>query len=675
MDIYDLVQDSFKALPLGVLINKKALVVHGGLFEYEDVTISEITKINRKRELPRHKEIKTREDKLMEQLLWSDPQDTHGVKESARGAGIMFGPDITEVFMKKNGISLIVRSHEMMEEGYAKTHLGSLITVFSASNYCGCNTNKGAVLIFYGNRDVTQFEAKQYYADLLELGALEETYKAKISENCKEITVQMLKEKIHESRHNLFSAFSKLQEQRQEAENTAGVVSRLDWVNVMSEVLKLQLPWLKLQPYLAAVDPETGGINYMEFLDRYQIKAEGGSVLKKQWEKEVIHKICAKMYEGCRNIFLAFNECDTNHDGKLSYEELLAWLKKYEMDLTEHQGYELMRYLDKNKTGYIDLKEFVARLQDEYVHVQQEATGDTQEGTLLREAYEYVSQRLHRKSENGRDSIRTVFKKAFKAKKPHTLTHREFSRLLKSEFGHHFHKKQRLQIAEFLDNDHDGFICWSEFKSVFRSSSKKEDLNQWADALVERICSFFYHNSVELRYAFQAIDTNNSGKIDINEFKTALEALNVIVDGNSISESQIKKLFSAIDNDEDGTIDYQEFLQSFKLVDAAPKQHSMSLTSLPHKRSLDKTKAGFSSEKVISMTPPFDNERKESHKSEKRSKKEHKEHKTDKDKDRKDKEHKERKDKDKDHKEHKEHKDKEHKPRKEKSPELDSDPK
>jgi len=38
-----------------VVINKKALIVHGGLSEYEDVTLSEIGKINRKRELPRHK--------------------------------------------------------------------------------------------------------------------------------------------------------------------------------------------------------------------------------------------------------------------------------------------------------------------------------------------------------------------------------------------------------------------------------------------------------------------------------------------------------------------------------------------------------------------------------------------------------------------------------------------
>jgi len=36
------------------------------------------------------------------------------VKGNSRGAGIMFGPDITESFMKKNGISLIIRSHEMI---------------------------------------------------------------------------------------------------------------------------------------------------------------------------------------------------------------------------------------------------------------------------------------------------------------------------------------------------------------------------------------------------------------------------------------------------------------------------------------------------------------------------------------------------------------------------------
>jgi len=54
-----------------------------------------------------------------------------------RGCGIRFGPDLCEEFMKRNGFSLVVRSHESVDEGYEWWFDKKLITVFSASNYCG----------------------------------------------------------------------------------------------------------------------------------------------------------------------------------------------------------------------------------------------------------------------------------------------------------------------------------------------------------------------------------------------------------------------------------------------------------------------------------------------------------------------------------------------------------
>ena len=47
-------------------------------------------------------------------LLWSDPVLQPGLELNAdrRGVGTIFGPDITQGFMAKNGLALIVRSHE-----------------------------------------------------------------------------------------------------------------------------------------------------------------------------------------------------------------------------------------------------------------------------------------------------------------------------------------------------------------------------------------------------------------------------------------------------------------------------------------------------------------------------------------------------------------------------------
>ncbi|RVW98593.1 Serine/threonine-protein phosphatase 5 [Vitis vinifera] len=42
---------------------------------------------------------------------------------------------------------LVVRSHEVKDEGYEIEHDGKLITVFSAPNYCDQMGNKGALFV------------------------------------------------------------------------------------------------------------------------------------------------------------------------------------------------------------------------------------------------------------------------------------------------------------------------------------------------------------------------------------------------------------------------------------------------------------------------------------------------------------------------------------------------
>ena len=58
------------------------------------------------------------------ELLWSDPQPEPGRAPSKRGVGIQFGPDVTENFLKRNGLELIIRSHEVKQEGYTSDHGG-----------------------------------------------------------------------------------------------------------------------------------------------------------------------------------------------------------------------------------------------------------------------------------------------------------------------------------------------------------------------------------------------------------------------------------------------------------------------------------------------------------------------------------------------------------------------
>ncbi|KAH7533758.1 hypothetical protein FEM48_Zijuj04G0165700 [Ziziphus jujuba var. spinosa] len=136
----ELFAEVFCCLPLAHVINEKIFVVHGGLFSVDGVKLSDIRAIDRFCEPP--------EEGLMCELLWSDPQPNLGRGPSKRGVGLAFGADVTKRFLQENNLDLVVRSHEVKDEGYEIEHDGKLITVFSAPNYCDQMGNKGAFIRF-----------------------------------------------------------------------------------------------------------------------------------------------------------------------------------------------------------------------------------------------------------------------------------------------------------------------------------------------------------------------------------------------------------------------------------------------------------------------------------------------------------------------------------------------
>lgn len=187
----------FKNLPLAALINRQTLVLHGGLFRKK--------RISGKRKHSDEFYLGSLEDlragskggldpsgvgqsQLAADVLWSDPSHEPGFTENyGRGIGMVFGPDITETFLRENGLKLIVRSHEgpdaremrpempTMNEGYTKDHItehGTLMTIFSAPDYpqfVSPDTqryeNKAAVIVLSGPEYSTP-EIKQYEAIL-----------------------------------------------------------------------------------------------------------------------------------------------------------------------------------------------------------------------------------------------------------------------------------------------------------------------------------------------------------------------------------------------------------------------------------------------------------------------------------------------------------------------------
>jgi len=115
-DVYYSVALCFRELYVCSLFEGSLFMVHGGV-PARPITLSSLTKASQELD-------------LLEELLWNDPMAYEGVEPSPRGAGLLFGPDVTERFLKSIGVKVIIRAHEPCE-GYEVLHGGKLITIFS----------------------------------------------------------------------------------------------------------------------------------------------------------------------------------------------------------------------------------------------------------------------------------------------------------------------------------------------------------------------------------------------------------------------------------------------------------------------------------------------------------------------------------------------------------------
>ncbi|SPO45920.1 probable serine/threonine protein phosphatase ppe1 [Moesziomyces antarcticus] len=131
----------FDYLNLAAIIDGRVLCVHGGLSP--DVrTLDQIRIIARAQEVPH-------------EGAFCDDIETWRV--SPRGAGWLFGGAVTKEFNHVNGLSLIARAHQLVQEGYKLMHDNNIVTVWSAPNYC---YRCGNVASIFAVDDLIAYESK-----------------------------------------------------------------------------------------------------------------------------------------------------------------------------------------------------------------------------------------------------------------------------------------------------------------------------------------------------------------------------------------------------------------------------------------------------------------------------------------------------------------------------------
>lgn len=149
--VWRLFTDLFDCLPISAVVNNDTFCCHGGLSPSFD-TIDQLRSIDRRVEVPH--------EGTMCDLLWSDPDEKNGWGQSPRGAGFTFGRDITESFNKRNGLKMICRAHQLVNEGFNWNHNQECVTIFSAPNYCYRCGNLASLMEMdeVGTYEFTQFD-------------------------------------------------------------------------------------------------------------------------------------------------------------------------------------------------------------------------------------------------------------------------------------------------------------------------------------------------------------------------------------------------------------------------------------------------------------------------------------------------------------------------------------
>ncbi|GAN03490.1 metallo-dependent phosphatase [Mucor ambiguus] len=130
--------DVFNTLPIAGLVAGKIFCVHGGLSPSLN-SMDDIRNIQRPTDVPDYG--------LLNDLLWSDPADIEtDWEDNERGVSYVFGKKVINEFLSKFDLDLVCRAHMVVEDGYEFFSNRSLVTVFSAPNYCGEFDNFGAIM-------------------------------------------------------------------------------------------------------------------------------------------------------------------------------------------------------------------------------------------------------------------------------------------------------------------------------------------------------------------------------------------------------------------------------------------------------------------------------------------------------------------------------------------------
>jgi len=121
-EVYERIKEFWSYLYTSALVEGKYLFVHGGI----PVNLDSIEELKNASKFHPEKS-------FLEEILWNDPDEIENFFPSPRGAGKIFGKNITERVLRIVKAKTLIRSHEPV--GIKVNHSGLVLTISSTKVY------------------------------------------------------------------------------------------------------------------------------------------------------------------------------------------------------------------------------------------------------------------------------------------------------------------------------------------------------------------------------------------------------------------------------------------------------------------------------------------------------------------------------------------------------------
>uniref|UniRef100_A0A7S1U285 Serine/threonine-protein phosphatase n=2 Tax=Phaeomonas parva TaxID=124430 RepID=A0A7S1U285_9STRA len=367
----------FRYLPISTIVEGQVIVLHGGLFHRDGVTLEDLKRLPRIDYVPKPSEVpidytqledpEERElwflSELNRDALWSDPVRDDIREPNPRGAGVVFGPSVTREFLTNNDLRMVVRSHECVREGFDlpfdDDDMGILATVFSASNY-GNSANNGAFMRFTkgkrpansllaGSAEVASSPTNPLWYTVTSYSTQEEAG----IEGLMAANETNLREMVLRKKGELMSAF-------QEASADGEGVTLAQWEEIMTSVTGLMISWATLKTHLVpepALKDDGNTIIYETFLDCFH-----SLLTQAVATQEGSSAMMDALYANRQRLEAIFRWFDVDGNGQISREEFnqgCELINERLPDSMKLTGIDHIRTLiDFDDSDGIDLNEF-----------------------------------------------------------------------------------------------------------------------------------------------------------------------------------------------------------------------------------------------------------------------------------------------------------------------------